>query len=117
MLLSLLGQKTFLILLLGVFNKHMHIKSILIKHTNGRQSTGYKPLAWTMRVQIALDAAKGLEYIHKQTNPSYVHRDVKTSNILLDSNFCAKVSFYCISCSFSHVESSQILKSLLRFLC
>ena len=41
--------------------------------TKVRQSTGYKPLAWTMRVQIALDAAKSLEYIHKHTKPYYVH--------------------------------------------
>ncbi|KAJ0030062.1 hypothetical protein Pint_12378 [Pistacia integerrima] len=51
-----------------------------------------KPLAWTTRVQIALDAAKGLEYIHEHTKPYYVHRDVKTSNILLDSNFRAKIA-------------------------
>lgn len=56
--------------------------------------TGYKPLPWTTRVQIALDAAKGLEYIHVHTKPFYVHRDVKTSNILLDSNFRAKVRVF-----------------------
>lgn len=53
--------------------------------------TGYKSLSWTTRVRIALDAAKGLEYIHMHTKPYYVHRDVKTSNILLDSSFRAKV--------------------------
>ncbi|XVF48381.1 hypothetical protein PTKIN_Ptkin03bG0185800 [Pterospermum kingtungense] len=64
----------------------------LSDHLHGSTLRGYKPLAWTMRVQIALDAAKGLEYIHKHTKPSYVHRDVKTSNILLDSNFRAKIA-------------------------
>ena len=44
-----------------------------------------------MRVQIALDAARGLEYIHEHTKPHYVHRDIKTSNILLDDSFRAKV--------------------------
>lgn len=44
-----------------------------------------------MRLQIALDAARGLEYIHEHTKPHYVHRDVKTSNILLDGSFRAKV--------------------------
>ena len=44
-----------------------------------------------MRVQIALDAARGLEYIHEHTKSHYVHRDVKTSNILLDGAFRAKV--------------------------
>ncbi|KAH9288122.1 hypothetical protein KI387_032239, partial [Taxus chinensis] len=55
-------------------------------------SKGYAPLSWNTRVQIALDAAKGLEYIHEHTNPHYVHRDIKTSNILLDNNFRAKIS-------------------------
>lgn len=45
-----------------------------------------------MRVQIALDTARGLEYIHEHTKPHYVHRDIKTSNILLDSAFKAKIS-------------------------
>jgi len=45
-----------------------------------------------MRNQIALDAARGLEYIHEHTKTHYVHRDIKTSNILLDEAFRAKVS-------------------------
>lgn len=58
---------------------------------------GNPTLSWIMRVQIALDTARGLEYIHEHTTPHYVHRDVKTSNILLDSAFKAKVlSLNCI---------------------
>jgi len=53
--------------------------------------TGHSPLSWIMRVQIALDAARGLEYIHEHTKTHYVHRDIKTSNILLDASFRAKV--------------------------
>jgi hypothetical protein len=52
---------------------------------------GHSPLSWIMRVQIALDAARGLEYIHEHTKAHYVHRDIKTSNILLDASFKAKV--------------------------
>lgn len=52
---------------------------------------GHTSLSWIMRVQIALDAARGLEYIHEHTKTHYVHRDIKTSNILLDSTFRAKV--------------------------
>lgn len=44
-----------------------------------------------MRNQIALDAARGLEYIHEHTKTHYVHRDIKTSNILLDEAFRGKV--------------------------
>ncbi|KAH9322560.1 hypothetical protein KI387_017199, partial [Taxus chinensis] len=51
-----------------------------------------EPLSWTARVQIALDSARGLEYIHEHTKPIYAHRDVKTSNILIDSDFRAKIA-------------------------
>jgi len=54
------------------------------------QSTAYLP--WTARVRIALDVASGLDYIHNYTNPSFVHKDVKSSNILLDGSFRAKVA-------------------------
>jgi serine/threonine protein kinase len=53
--------------------------------------SGYSSLSWIFRVQIALDAARGLEYIHEHTKDHYVHRDIKSSNILLDGSFRAKV--------------------------
>lgn len=51
-----------------------------------------EPLSWPSRVKIALDSARGLEYIHEHTVPAYIHRDIKSENILLDKNFCAKVA-------------------------
>ncbi|KAG4990139.1 hypothetical protein JHK87_023596 [Glycine soja] len=70
------------------------------------------PLTWAARVQIALDAARGLEYIHEHTVPVYIHRDIKSANILIDKNFRAKV-YKCISrfyihkkVEFCHVESN-----------
>ncbi|XP_019058593.1 PREDICTED: lysM domain receptor-like kinase 3 [Tarenaya hassleriana] len=67
-------------------------KGILKSHLHDPQSKGNTPLSWIMRVQIALDAARGLEYIHEHTKTHYVHRDIKTSNILLDESFRAKIS-------------------------
>ncbi|KAL8117399.1 putative receptor-like protein kinase At1g80640 [Apium graveolens] len=49
-------------------------------------------LTWNIRMQIALDIARGLEYLHERCNPPIIHRDLKSSNILLDSNFRAKLS-------------------------
>ncbi|KAH7547456.1 probable receptor-like protein kinase At1g80640 isoform X1 [Ziziphus jujuba] len=49
-------------------------------------------LTWHLRLKIAVDVARGLEYLHEHCNPPVVHRDVKSSNILLDSNFSAKLS-------------------------
>ena len=43
---------------------------------------------------MAVDAAKGLEYIHEHTKVHYVHRDIKTSNILIDGFFRAKVFLF-----------------------
>nr|TKS06473.1 lysM domain receptor-like kinase 3 [Populus alba] len=53
---------------------------------------GHSPLSWLARAQIALDAARGIEYIHDHTKARYVHRDIKTSNILLDKGLGAKVA-------------------------
>ncbi|KAK4590812.1 hypothetical protein RGQ29_021127 [Quercus rubra] len=67
-------------------------KGSLRSHLHDPQSKDHTSLSWIMRVQIALDAARGLEYIHEHTKSHYVHRDIKTSNILLDSSFRAKIS-------------------------
>uniref|UniRef100_A0A5B6ZLT9 Putative lysM domain receptor-like kinase 3 n=1 Tax=Davidia involucrata TaxID=16924 RepID=A0A5B6ZLT9_DAVIN len=67
-------------------------KGSLRSHLHDPQNKGHTSLSWIMRVQIALDAARGLEYIHEHTKTHYVHRDIKTSNILLDGTFRAKIS-------------------------
>ncbi|PIN26044.1 Serine/threonine protein kinase [Handroanthus impetiginosus] len=67
-------------------------KGSLRNHLHDPQSKGHTSLSWILRVQIALDTARGLEYIHEHTKPHYVHRDIKTSNILVDGSFRAKIS-------------------------
>ncbi|PSS30798.1 LysM domain receptor-like kinase [Actinidia chinensis var. chinensis] len=59
-----------------------------IYHNNSDQ----KFLNWTQRVQIALDVATGLNYIHNYTSPPYVHKDLKSSNVLLDGDYRAKIA-------------------------
>ncbi|CAJ2653707.1 unnamed protein product [Trifolium pratense] len=51
-----------------------------------------EPMTWSTRVKIALDVARGLEYIHDHSVPVYIHRDIKSDNILLNENFTAKVA-------------------------
>lgn len=67
-------------------------KGSLKSHLHDPQNRGQTSLSWIMRLQIALDAARGVEYIHEHTKTHYVHRDIKSSNILLDSAFRAKIS-------------------------
>ncbi|KAL6278344.1 hypothetical protein ACE6H2_021945 [Prunus campanulata] len=54
-------------------------------------------LSFGMRLQIALGSAKGILYLHNEANPPIFHRDIKTTNILLDSNLMAKVADFGLS--------------------
>ncbi|KAK5840590.1 probable receptor-like protein kinase At5g18500 [Gossypium arboreum] len=49
-------------------------------------------LTWEARIKILLGTAKALAYLHEAIEPKVVHRDIKSSNILIDDNFDAKIS-------------------------
>ncbi|KAK4833888.1 hypothetical protein QYF36_012903 [Acer negundo] len=50
------------------------------------------PLPWSIRMKIALGAAKGLTFLHEEAEKPVIYRDFKTSNILLDADYNAKLS-------------------------
>ncbi|KAK4477105.1 hypothetical protein RD792_016314 [Penstemon davidsonii] len=50
------------------------------------------PLTWEIRIKIAIGTARGLAYLHEGLEPKVVHRDVKSSNVLLDRKWNARVS-------------------------
>ncbi|KAL6503596.1 PTI1-like tyrosine-protein kinase 3 [Orobanche gracilis] len=54
-------------------------------------------LDWMQRVRIAVDAARGLEYLHEKAQPSVIHRDIRSSNILLFEDYKAKIADFNLS--------------------
>ncbi|PIM97991.1 Serine/threonine protein kinase [Handroanthus impetiginosus] len=56
-----------------------------------RRASHFQPLSWSVRMKVALDAARGLAYLHSPA-AKVIYRDFKSSNILLDSNYNAKLS-------------------------
>ncbi|MBA0658301.1 hypothetical protein Goklo_010521 [Gossypium klotzschianum] len=56
-----------------------------------RRGTYFQPLSWSLRMKVALGAAKGLAFLHS-AETKVIYRDFKTSNVLLDSNYNAKLS-------------------------
>ncbi|XP_028780328.1 serine/threonine-protein kinase-like protein ACR4 [Neltuma alba] len=56
--------------------------------------SGASLLDWTKRLRIAAGTARGLQYLHEVVAPTIVHGCVKSSNILIDVNFCARISDY-----------------------
>lgn len=64
----------------------------LSKHLFQWKVHDLEPLSWKKRLNIALDVARGMEYLHTLAQQCYIHRDLKPANILLGDDFRAKVS-------------------------
>ncbi|KAF8022144.1 hypothetical protein BT93_G2327 [Corymbia citriodora subsp. variegata] len=74
----------------GALYDHLHNKDNVERSSSPVNS-------WKMRIKIALDAARGIEYLHNYAVPPIIHRDIKSSNILLDANWMARVSDFGLS--------------------
>uniref|UniRef100_A0A9I9DGK7 non-specific protein-tyrosine kinase n=1 Tax=Cucumis melo TaxID=3656 RepID=A0A9I9DGK7_CUCME len=84
-------------------NLRFHVQLVsheLWLYTGRKGVQGAQPgpvLDWMQRVRIAVDAARGLEYLHEKVQPSIIHRDVRSSNVLLFEDFKAKIADFNLS--------------------
>ncbi|KAF1870510.1 hypothetical protein Lal_00003716 [Lupinus albus] len=65
-------------------------------------------LDWSVRLKIALGAARGLAYLHEDSSPPVIHRDFKSSNILLEDDFTPKVSDFGLARIASDEENRHV---------
>ncbi|KAL8035873.1 hypothetical protein ABFX02_12G123600 [Erythranthe guttata] len=85
----------------------------LSEHIHDPLLKGHEPLSWTARTQVALDSARGIEYIHDHTKSRYVHRDIKTTNILLDRGLRAKVADFGLAKLVGRTNEDELLATRL----
>lgn len=91
-------------------DKWLHSKK---RASSSTSSTQYAVLDWPKRRQIAIGAAQGLRYMHEDCYNSIIHRDVKSSNILLDSQFKAKIADFGLAKMLTKQEESGTTSDLL----
>ncbi|CAN0858038.1 Serine/threonine-protein kinase-like protein ACR4 [Linum grandiflorum] len=83
----------------------------LHQHLHGKNKALREQLDWIRRVTIAVQAARGIEYLHGYACPPVIHRDIKSSNILIDEEHNARVSDFGLSL-LGPVDSSSPLAEL-----
>ncbi|PKA56266.1 Putative receptor protein kinase CRINKLY4 [Apostasia shenzhenica] len=83
----------------------------LYQHLHGKDLGLKERLDWVRRVTIAVQAARGIEYLHGYACPPVIHRDIKSSNILIDEEHNARVADFGLSL-LGPVDSSTPLSEL-----
>ncbi|MFS7923807.1 putative protein kinase RLK-Pelle-WAK family [Helianthus anomalus] len=88
----------------------------LFHHIHSRAG-GVSCLSWENRLRVAVEAASALAYLHSETIMPIIHRDVKSTNILLDDNYTAKISDFGTSrlVPIDHQEVTALIQGTLSF--
>lgn len=79
--------------------------TFLVKHPDPEKS---KELDWEKRVKIINGIARGLQYLHEDSQLKIIHRDLKASNVLLDSDYTPKISDFGLARLFGGDQSREI---------
>lgn len=108
LILSSIHPNPCIINFLGISHDSNHNKIIVTEYmSNGtlHQLLHFSttPPSWRKRVEIALKVAKGLSFLH-ESNPSIVHRDIKSANILFDENWDVKLADFGLAIRLLHSE-------------
>ncbi|KAJ0450368.1 putative protein kinase RLK-Pelle-LRR-Xb-1 family [Helianthus annuus] len=94
-------------LLVYEYMKYGSLEDVL----HDRKNTGIK-LNWAARRNIAIGSARGLAYLHHNCNPHIIHRDMKSSNVLLDENLEARVSDFGMARHMSAMDTHLSVSTL-----
>ncbi|XP_057448065.1 receptor-like protein kinase FERONIA [Lotus japonicus] len=91
----------------GSLYDHLHLR---------QRDQDQPPLSWIQRLEICIGVARGLHYLHTGTQQRIIHRDIKTTNILLDQNWVAKISDFGVSKSSYNSLSTTNIKGTIGYL-
>ncbi|GAB4848896.1 lysM domain receptor-like kinase 4 [Ancistrocladus abbreviatus] len=97
----------------GDFAIIKRMKRDVSKEINLLDTDDQKFLSWTQRIQIALDVAKGLNYIHSLFSPPHVHKEIKSGNILLDGDCRAKITNFSLTQSQENKDGQFITSEVI----